>query len=906
MNFSWRIWLGLGAACLATAPARARAAELSWPTPVAAAFIQPLQALEAGATADDALSQQALSLLYARGMRGLPLDPVRAASLKTAALRPRSSQVIPTYMAGLNGAPVRVSMINVATGGLPPSLARTSEACMEALSKLAADDALLFPSGEIRAAGERRSRAAKRVCGDTDFDTLLIAFVDAMPWRTHALPQCAEADAACQTLAARTARLNARSPEAEAAAAVKAGDFRLGAFNHFFNYGHNLAGWRIVAGQCATWSFEITGKRFLTDDRIRPGEREHARAALAFLAAYNRRVLSDPAYPYADLCAPDLVKPAAAINGRPATAGQAARSRDPARLTELPAGADLNAKDLFGKRPLDWAVQNKDLAMVQALVVAGADPNLFDHEAPSPLALAIDAGDEAVTRALLERGARMQRVTGLCPRPTGVQWVGPDTEIKPDDPRCRWTTLLLLKGRIDLLESHASTFDPMMMESELITNAFVAAIKAGDKPLARRLAPLARNRQQSVPTVMAELLTIGDSEFTRAFALGDGAADAHSEAEARLWRAAAQAQQDEALAYLYANGADLNLLSPAKLAACDGHAMRGDLPGLNDCVSSARAVRTDLETVIASGNEAAFVAPVSQVADVAERGKVTLVQRVARSGSAPMLKALLSRGASPDAPSISWNPMSSTPRPEFAPAPALSAAERGETGMLRMLVDAGAKNLAGIFSSLGNLGSGRQPEGSPLIAEDDDTSTWPDGPAPEKFQAMERIAAEMARRDGPQAFAPAFSGAVYNAYDDVLRLMLRHGFSAASQKEVWTIWSNWAGHGNACKPTTGRLLLQMDLPSPYATSETQRSSALHQLAATCRNPRSLAVLVEAGLDLNLLNTMDQTPLDTAISYNRSVMAAALRAAGAKTAKELGKDTEHARARGQDLDLDQSD
>jgi len=71
----------------------------------------------------------------------------------------------------------------------------------------------------------------------------------------------------------------------------------------------------------------------------------------------------------------------------------------------LTGGADVNAKDAFGRTALDAASQRGDLDVVQALLAKGADVNAKDNNGLTALMLASPSGRVDVVQALLAKGA---------------------------------------------------------------------------------------------------------------------------------------------------------------------------------------------------------------------------------------------------------------------------------------------------------------------------------------------------------------------------------------------------------------------------------------------------------------------------------------------------------------------
>ena len=71
----------------------------------------------------------------------------------------------------------------------------------------------------------------------------------------------------------------------------------------------------------------------------------------------------------------------------------------------LDRGADLTAKDLIGRTPLHWAVQNTIPLMTELLLDHGSDINVKDRQGWTPLHLATYEQNTVLVRLLLQKGA---------------------------------------------------------------------------------------------------------------------------------------------------------------------------------------------------------------------------------------------------------------------------------------------------------------------------------------------------------------------------------------------------------------------------------------------------------------------------------------------------------------------
>src|SRR5947208_157919 len=78
---------------------------------------------------------------------------------------------------------------------------------------------------------------------------------------------------------------------------------------------------------------------------------------------------------------------------------------------------DVNARDAHGMTPLDYAVEQNDIASIRALVQLGADPNAPDMSGRTLLAWSSFGGGLEVVRAMIEAGADVNmkdRIRDVC------------------------------------------------------------------------------------------------------------------------------------------------------------------------------------------------------------------------------------------------------------------------------------------------------------------------------------------------------------------------------------------------------------------------------------------------------------------------------------------------------------
>lgn len=81
----------------------------------------------------------------------------------------------------------------------------------------------------------------------------------------------------------------------------------------------------------------------------------------------------------------------------------------------IEAGADVNAKCIFGQKPLDYALYSHQADIAQKLIEAGAETNK-NHQEASPLIIAIERKQPEVVEKLLEAGVDANKTSkGVTP-----------------------------------------------------------------------------------------------------------------------------------------------------------------------------------------------------------------------------------------------------------------------------------------------------------------------------------------------------------------------------------------------------------------------------------------------------------------------------------------------------------
>lgn len=89
----------------------------------------------------------------------------------------------------------------------------------------------------------------------------------------------------------------------------------------------------------------------------------------------------------------------------------AARGDLPTLQKLLAARAEVNARDAYGRTPLQVATYARQAEVIRALAQAGADLNLLENDRYDAVTIAAVADDEATLRLLLALGASAKQIT---------------------------------------------------------------------------------------------------------------------------------------------------------------------------------------------------------------------------------------------------------------------------------------------------------------------------------------------------------------------------------------------------------------------------------------------------------------------------------------------------------------
>jgi uncharacterized protein len=329
---------------------------------------------------------------------------------------------------------------------------------------------------------------------------------------------------------------------------------------------------------------------------------------------------------------------------------EATRSGDTGAVRALlAAGADVNAPAADGATALHWAVDADDESLVTALLAAGARADVANDLAITPLHLAAANGNEHIVRALLERGAN--------PGAAASSGVTPMMEAARAGSTAVVRALAARGARGDARETARGQTALMWAAGRGHSATVRALLEAG-----------ADLRARSTTRRMTVMLDRGPSRTVKT-----SMQDAHT-VEAGGMTAllfAAQGGDPETTALLLAAGADVNDragsgVSALTLAAFSGHgAVARLLLDKGADPDAAGAGYTALHAAALRGDEATVKALIARRANL--NARLTNGSPVRRFGS-------------------QW----ALPRTMMGATPLMVATAYLETGIMRMLLDAGA------------------------------------------------------------------------------------------------------------------------------------------------------------------------------------------------------------------------
>lgn len=719
--------------------------------------------------------------------------------------------------------------------------------------------------------------------------------------------QCEPDDALCAALEEKTRRLSRRDPAAEARAAAAAGDFRPAAVQAF---GHDGGSWDMPGLDCRNAvRREQVGKWLAYDDYMTEAELRHTEAATRFIERYNRALVGSPAYADKDVCAVKGRRRAAAYNGPITGYAEAVRSRrlDALQALEAAGRTDYAARDRFDRSPLAWAVYNGDEAIADWLLSRTQDVAVREYE--TPLAShAMANGHQALATRIVAAAGHPPSDTRRC---EFELWGGPPTENRG----CTWAGLLILERQWSLLEEMKKSGVGLGYEASMVLSH---ALAAGDLETVERIGvlPIQGSEPHLMPDhLIAGYVNVGAWSLLAQARTDNFRASVRTPVEGELWTAAAQGRQWDALTFLMDRGADLNLLPVERLATCRVAAGAGDVDGLFACVRDAQAVRERFVAATEARDVETAVAILRAASDLEERQKAGLAAVAFATGDPAFVGALVEAGlpilidANPNTGPM--EPRSSVRAGGFYngplkaevdrwaaepghdealrgvtwAAPIWTAVDRQDAAMLAALTRRPVKNLGNLI--VFQMERANTADMSYYPGEVD-TASLPTRP-PERLDALLKVAAPaIMAADGPRGLDAPVRHAVSAGWDDVIADWMALGYRFSGAERPGSVVMAWSGFNGQCRPSTARLLAEGGLDwNGVDAFDDAPAPIFWSIAATCRDPRTVAALVSLGVgDINAIYVNGASPLDEAEQRNRDTMAAAIRAAGGRKAVEI--------------------
>jgi hypothetical protein len=191
-------------------------------------------------------------------------------------------------------------------------------------------------------------------------------------------------------------RIEHADPSVDAGAAVDRGDFRL--IRGISMFGTSAIGVDCRVPRTNRWQGQplTLAERFYSDvvQDCAGADRQRCRSEnllVAYGRAYNRVIVSDLRYPFADLCRPEPPKPLPSasyddpidygfselvVTEQPHDLSEAARRGSLASVSRLVAadGFKIDQEDPYGLTPLAWAIIRRRSDVAKLLLRAGASP----------------------------------------------------------------------------------------------------------------------------------------------------------------------------------------------------------------------------------------------------------------------------------------------------------------------------------------------------------------------------------------------------------------------------------------------------------------------------------------------------------------------------------------------------
>jgi hypothetical protein len=423
-----------------------------------------------------------------------------------------------------------------------------------------------------------------------------------------------------------------RSPEAQARAAIRKGDFRVArtVYNETDSNGHIGFGQDAPGLACDGNLGEVSAR-----------DLAWGKAARRFAEAYNAALLADPRYPDRDVCVavdgdarqarwPDF----SSSRGRPlnpaSSVNRAARAARPDLIrAQVAAGRPFDSYDRWYRRPLHWAARRGDLESLDLLLGAGARTD--GSEPASALLLAVDSGHSAAAERLLAAGASPFRCGEIDVRLSWGNTLSPGRRACPLAQAIERGFAAAVEPLVRSALARGDYYKRRNLIEDLLkgvdlgrTGSVQAFVEGTGEQRARYLQP-------SILRMAAYRLN--RPMLTALLSLGGGWA-ARTPAEERLWLAAARLRRPEPLAMLIWFGRDLNYLPAQERRRLEAQLPKLTAAKLRPFLQRADEAREKVWDAVLAGDLPALDAMAAAGVDFAERRGDTALSRAAGRDSA--------------------------------------------------------------------------------------------------------------------------------------------------------------------------------------------------------------------------------------------------------------------------------
>ncbi len=370
---------------------------------------------------------------------------------------------------------------------------------------------------------------------------------------------------------------------------------------------------------------------------------EHSDKVLVAAArVFNQALVSDPSYPDKDVCLPrtegqtrqDAIRLAGEFSRRPQATNlhTAARAQDLAAVARfIAAGSDLNAVDAWGRTPLKWAAHRKNIAIATKLIAAGAKFDILDDPHKSALKIATETGDATFLRKFL---AEIRRL-GIPPRHRGDA-LDAAVSLK----RVDLIDLLFQYGEAPLPDDAGGWLAPLRTALRRDCVACIDILIANGKPNARRGSPIHQLITEEFASESNALLPLINIAL-------DGIANS---ASAKKVLAVALKRNDlELIRKLLAETQDVNLLRTDELVGLLSAVESGDECRRDIALTFAKRRRQELDAAIRANDLKQIGQIVTDGATLDQDFAFTPLMQAAVASNGATIETLLTLGAKLDA-----------------------------------------------------------------------------------------------------------------------------------------------------------------------------------------------------------------------------------------------------------------